>query len=53
MSYRPRVSYFYDSEIGNYHYGAAHRECCASDRKGRTTRLAPSPPRPHKTSLHL
>ena len=21
---RPRVAYFYDSEIGNYHYGQGH-----------------------------
>jgi hypothetical protein len=23
-TYRPRVAYFYDSEIGNYHYGVGH-----------------------------
>lgn len=24
MSYSPRVSYFYDSETGNFHYGQGH-----------------------------
>ena len=24
MAYNPRVSYFYDSETGNFHYGQGH-----------------------------
>ena len=24
MSHKPRVAYYYDSEIGNFHYGQGH-----------------------------
>ncbi len=41
MAYRPRVSYFYDSEVGGYHYGQVrglHRSAAL-----RFPRVAPLP----------
>lgn len=50
--HKPRVSYFYDSEIGNHHYGQGHpmkvRMACAP----RARRARRAPPRLRASAPH-